>query len=272
MSDEPRDLDPELENAIRGDPDVAVTRAANTTIRRSGQLTVEEKLLLGDLLAQFMSSREHMAHEFVHHVTQLYDQFLRAIFKNWSSNTRRNPPPTWIEPKFSETSVQVGVLAVNHPEPGSGGVIPRLPVSPARSASAPAILGVALNLEEDSFSFIWRDENGRFINPKYVRLDDEFNMARAKAHAIEHYDHYQRERITSYNIRLVVSAARRSIRKWALRGSQPEVEPDNEDIVAVDQVRELVLASDFLQGCRDVLAETIAELSQRDPAVTSFGE
>ncbi|RSL58645.1 hypothetical protein CEP51_014051 [Fusarium floridanum] len=181
---------------------------------------MNEKMLLTDLLLHFTSMRKHMAHEFAHSGTELYDQFLREAFKNWSSNERSNPAPVWRDVKFTETSIQVGVLRDHHPEPGSGGVIPQLPLPSARAAGAPAMLSLTLNLDEESYAFLWRDTNCKFINPKYVKLDDGCNMARARVAAIEHYDGQTRERIVSFNTKLVISAGRRRIRKWAVRGSQ----------------------------------------------------
>ncbi|RTE71507.1 hypothetical protein BHE90_014078 [Fusarium euwallaceae] len=91
--------------------------------------------------------RKHLAHEFVHSDAELYDQFFREVFKNWSSDERSNPAPIWREAKFAETSIQVGVLRVNHPEPGNGDVIPnfccrpltlpaRLPCSSSRQRNS----------------------------------------------------------------------------------------------------------------------------------------
>ncbi|RSL61920.1 hypothetical protein CEP54_006012 [Fusarium duplospermum] len=201
----------ELIHAINDDHNVAPTRPAGRAVRNPGHLTINEKLLLTDLLLRFTSMRKHIEQGQVHSDAVLYDQFLREVFKNWSSNQRSNPAPIWWEPKFNETSIEVGVLRVNHPEPGSA-VIPELPVSSARAAGAPAMLGLTLNLEEGSYAFLWRDSNCKFINPKYVTLHDEFTMATARAAAVEHYDGRTRGRVVSFNTELVVSAARRRIR------------------------------------------------------------
>ncbi|RSL47181.1 hypothetical protein CEP53_010040 [Fusarium sp. AF-6] len=134
------------------------------------------------------------------------------IFKNWSSNEHSNPAPVWRDVRFTETSIQVGVLRDHHPEPGSGGVIPQLPLPSARAAGAPAMLSLTLNLDEESYAFLWRDTNCKFINPKYVKLDDGYNTATARAAAaVEHHDSQRRERIVSSNIKLIVSAARHCI-------------------------------------------------------------
>ncbi|EEU47212.1 uncharacterized protein NECHADRAFT_77437 [Fusarium vanettenii 77-13-4] len=191
------------------------------------------------------------------------------VFKNWSSNQRSNPAPVWRDPKFSETSIEVGVLGVNHPEPGSD-IIPEIPLSSARAAGAPTMLGLTLNLEEGSYAFLWRDSNCKFINPKYVRLNDEYTMATARATAIEHYNGRAIARIMSFNTDLIISAARRRIRKWAVSGSQTRADLDEEDIVTAGEVRKLVFASDFLAECQIALQETMQELSGRDPFVLSF--
>ncbi|RSL98833.1 hypothetical protein CEP52_010107 [Fusarium oligoseptatum] len=69
----------------------------------------EEVLLRLELAntACLTSMRKHLAHEFVHSDAELYDQFFREVFKNWSSDERSNPAPIWREAKFAETSIQV---------------------------------------------------------------------------------------------------------------------------------------------------------------------
>lgn len=67
-----------------------------------------------DLLIRLMPMHKHTAHEFAYDDSQLHDQFLREVFKNWASNYRQQPFP-----KFLETSIQVGMLEVNNPEPNT---------------------------------------------------------------------------------------------------------------------------------------------------------
>ncbi|KAI8721793.1 hypothetical protein NCS52_00321800 [Fusarium sp. LHS14.1] len=217
------------------------------------QLTMNEKLLLADLLIQFTSMRKHLPQERVYSDAVMYNQFLREVFRNWSSVTKSNPKPIWRDPKFKETSIEVGVLRVNHPEPGSD-AIPELPLSAARAAGAPAMLGLTLNPR----------------GGLYVQLSNEYTMATARAAAIEHYDGRAVERIMTFNTSLVVSAARRRIQKWAVTGSQAQAVIDDEDMVRAGEVRKLVLAADFLAECQVALQETMQELSDRDPFVLTF--
>ncbi|KAI8682577.1 hypothetical protein NCS56_00380900 [Fusarium sp. Ph1] len=125
-------------------------------------------------------------------------------------------------------------------------------------------------------------------------------MPRARARAVEFYDDNQRQKITSYNIRLVVSAARRHIRqhlsdlwerrpvflrvalsletertrrsswnaarrivRWVTTGSRREMIIHKDDLLGPDDIKPLVLASDCIEQERRGLEELSRMLLDR---------
>lgn len=72
-----------LVDAIASDIHVAKTRAANTPIRRPHDLTKYEKLKLVDLLERYRAMRDPADDEEAD-LFDLWDQFMREIFKRWS--------------------------------------------------------------------------------------------------------------------------------------------------------------------------------------------
>ncbi|KAL2690076.1 hypothetical protein Neosp_004144 [[Neocosmospora] mangrovei] len=237
-----------LFDAISADTHVTQNRAPNTPIRRPYDLTTHEKLRLVDLVERYRSMRDPSEDEEAD-IFDLWDQFMREIFKRWSSNRTIPSLGKFPDRKFDDANIQVGVLKENHPESGAGGQPgPHLPTSEARVAGAP------------------RDANCQFINPRYVELQNNMTRMQARCLAVENYDANEADRIINWNNKVVVNAARRRIVRWAAAGSQPEMIIHRDDLLGPDDIKSLVLASDYIEQERRGLEELSQCLRDLIPA------
>ncbi|KAI8721794.1 hypothetical protein NCS52_00321900 [Fusarium sp. LHS14.1] len=248
-----------LFDAISSDTHVTQNRAPNTPIRRPYDLTKHEKLRLVDLVERYRSMRDPAEDEEAD-IFDLWDQFMREIFKRWSSNRAVPSLGRFPDCKFDDANIQVGVLKENHLESGAGGQPgPHLPISEARVAGAPVFLEVTLSLETEQRGLL--DVNCQFINPQ----ECQNNMTRMQARylAVENYDANEADRIINWNKKVVVNAARRRIVRWAAAGSQPEMIIHRDDLLGPDDIKSLVLASDYIEQERRGLEELSRMLLDR---------
>ncbi|KAM6523297.1 hypothetical protein FSOLCH5_003916 [Fusarium solani] len=95
-------------------------------------------------------------------------------------------------------------------------------------------------LEEESYGWLWRDKQGKFVNPKYVEITPELGKAEMWQRAIKNYDLWEENRITTYNRAVVRTLARRRICKWAKQGRATGAQIDNDDLLGPGVIQELV--------------------------------
>ncbi|RSL99165.1 hypothetical protein CDV31_012287 [Fusarium ambrosium] len=116
----------------------------------------------------------HAGHEDHGGGSRLYQEFFRLIFREWSSENKNGAPPQWLERTFHDTSLKVGVLDKDQPEPNTtcrrinqpeDDDLPVLapfvtetssipPKSKHRKAGRPIYLGLTLNLEQEYYSWL----------------------------------------------------------------------------------------------------------------------
>ncbi|KAI8721792.1 hypothetical protein NCS52_00321700 [Fusarium sp. LHS14.1] len=179
------------------DYEVRVSRRPNTHIKSHEDLTQYEKVALMDLLAGYDEMYE--GHDVVGSRGQMYVDFFREIFRDWTSEDGIGAPPEWRERTFHDTNVMVDVLTRDHPEPNTTrrrvnrpeeGKAPVLaPVvietddiptkSKHRKVGRPVYLSLTLNMEQGTHAWLWRDQGGHWVNPKYVTYNAGLNCAKA---------------------------------------------------------------------------------------------
>lgn len=130
-------------------------------------------------------------------------------------------------------------------------------------AGAPVFLGVTLSLETETWGLLWRDANCQFINPRYVELQNNMTRMQARCLAVENYDANEADRIINWNKKVGVNAARRRIVRWTAAGSQPEMIIHRDDLLGPDDIKSLVLASDYIEQERRGLEELSRMLLDR---------
>ncbi|RSL61889.1 hypothetical protein CEP54_006027 [Fusarium duplospermum] len=252
-----------LVDIVNNDSDVKESRAARTPVLKPGDLTTQEKMALIDLVILFASLQEPEPTQ--GEEAQTYHAFLHKVFTRWKSDKEENEPPLLDTREFPNVSVQAGVLDedyIEHHQADHRG---------ARLAGAPVFLDFFLRPEtdicmewindepwhdeifggearplENGWGFLWRDKNGQPVSRGDVTLTDDFdNITDAKVAVILKYDQDKLLRVAKYNHELVITAARRRIRKWASDGTESTPRVDEDDLVdAVDVDYETTLASD----------------------------
>ncbi|RTE68437.1 hypothetical protein BHE90_017184 [Fusarium euwallaceae] len=148
------------------DYEVKRSRQSSNLIQHYEDLTKYEKIALIDLLGGYAGM--HAGHEVHGGGSRLYQEFIRLIFRE---------------------CLKVGVLDKDHPEPNTtrrhinwpeDDDLPVLapfvtetssipPKSKHRKVGRPIYLGLTLNLEQEYYSWLWRDQGRQFVNPQHVR-------------------------------------------------------------------------------------------------------
>ncbi|KAL2690077.1 hypothetical protein Neosp_004145 [[Neocosmospora] mangrovei] len=250
---------------------VRVSRRRNTPIRSHEDLTQCEKVALMDLLSGYDEMYE--GHDVEGGRGQMYVDFFREIFRDWTSEDGSGAPPEWRERTFHDTNVMVGILARDHPEPNTTrrrvnrpeeGKAPVLaPVvietdniptkSKHRKAGRPVYLSLTLNMEEGTHAWLWRDEGRQWINPKYVTYNPGLTSAKACEMVINHYDRHERKRLSAWNREVTTFLSRRRIVEWKTDGSVSGGRVDPNDRLGLGVIQKLVLASDTVgQGMSQI--------------------
>ncbi|RSL61915.1 hypothetical protein CEP54_006018 [Fusarium duplospermum] len=92
------------------------SRRSDNLIQRDEDLTKYEKIALMDLLGGYAGV--HADHEVHGSGSRLYQEFFRLIFRE-SSEDGNGAPLQWRKRTFYDTSLKVGVLDKDHPEPNT---------------------------------------------------------------------------------------------------------------------------------------------------------
>ncbi|RSL47174.1 hypothetical protein CEP53_010027 [Fusarium sp. AF-6] len=149
-----------------------------------------------DLIGSY--AEMHAGHEVYGSRSRLYQEFFR---REWSSEDRNGAPPQRRERTFHDTSLKVGVLDKDHPEPNTTRRHINWPEDDDLPVLAPFVT------ETSSIPRSLRTERlaGAFIDPHYVRLDPDLDRDQARNRVIEHYDHREKIRISAWNHPISVS-------------------------------------------------------------------
>ncbi|KAF5713836.1 hypothetical protein FGLOB1_3813 [Fusarium globosum] len=156
------------------------------------------------------------------------------VFKNWDT-TSGNTDDLPLRPvTLQENRVRVGKLKVNHP--------PSLefpnPPGPARLAGCPVYMSVSPATQEQLIQLIWKDENGKFINPRYVEMD--MPVGTCIDLAVLKFDRTATSRIQEYNKARITNAARRRLIHLAAVGTGVAPSVTAEGQAPILEVPELV--------------------------------
>ncbi|KAJ3526064.1 hypothetical protein NM208_g11364 [Fusarium decemcellulare] len=202
--------------------------------------------------------------------TAIYQNFQFLIFSRWTSAVASNPGQALKPRLFTDTSVKVGTLAQDHPL-SDAQIKAGLTSQPRdeRRCGAPVFLGITLSLDDHYIAYLWCDSNTEFINPKYIRFDPGMTRDEARQLAIDNYDQCEQQRIETYNTTKIINAARRRIVKWARAGSSngfPTVDAEDR----VDDLKPLVLASDFLIGNFEEYKKLVETIQERRSVLLEF--
>lgn len=243
---------------VASDTDVKESRAAGTPVMKAGDLTAAEKMALVDL-ARMVVTIWKKALPFQAEVAECYQLLLRRVFDSWTSKDNTVGSPTLPPRKFPSTVAQVGVLLTD-------------PTDEADLA-APAFLDVMLPSEFESvygegpwdeaiwddtlwggddscpptWAYLWRDQYGHPLKREFVEFAHGVTKNNAKARAIAEYDRNEMLRIITYNLELIVNAARRRICKWAVDGTEAAPRVDEDDRLEQSDIERLELAKDYLE-------------------------
>ncbi|UPK97578.1 hypothetical protein LCI18_008513 [Fusarium solani-melongenae] len=272
MSDDEYD---ELMALFLKDTGVLGWRPPNAIISKPSDLTRDEKLLLQDLFLEYFDMPGQDSH--VSFSPELYKEFFGEIFKYWVSSHRVNDRPILQDQTPEQTCIVIGTsLAESRPQattenPCSRDPMPCTKVSRKRSICELIYLGMEFNAVEETFTWTWVDDEGEIMNSSRLQrcLPQGVTKNSAILMAIEHYDSFERKRITSYNREQIINAARRRIHKWARAGSSHGDTIDSSDKLGSGCILPLVLASDvYLRTARDA-AEIAAEIKERRSMVAA---
>ncbi|KAG4259611.1 hypothetical protein FPRO03_12653 [Fusarium proliferatum] len=155
-------------------------------------------------------------------------------FKNWDT-TSGNTDDLPLRPvTLQENRVRVGKLKVNHP--------PSLefpnPPGPARLSGCPIYMSVSPATQDQLIQLIWKDENGKFINPRYVEMD--MPVGTCIDLAVLKFDRTATSRIQEYNKARITNAARRRLIHLAAVGTGVAPSVTAEGQAPILEVPELV--------------------------------
>jgi hypothetical protein len=135
-------------------------------------------------------------------------------FKDWDTSSENTDDLPLRPVTLQENRVKVGKLKVNHPPSVD---FPN-PPGPARLAGCPVYMSVSPATQDQLIQPIWKDENGKFINPRYVEM--ERPVGHALDQAILRFDRNAEPRIKDYNIACITNAARRRLMHFAAVGTR----------------------------------------------------
>ncbi|KAL4730127.1 hypothetical protein ACLX1H_002158 [Fusarium chlamydosporum] len=189
--------------------DVVDERQPNDPTFSPSHLTFIEKLVLASFVRQ--SARE------------------TGIFEGWNSNPAAGPEPVEGGPSSTLTSIKAGVLKVNAPltrEQIDKSIEVR---KDCRLAGANAFCGVTINYYIDEVAFYLKDSRNAGVSFNIVQWANSWTWHDVQYHAINNYDHHELERVRTHNSAVIVSCARRVIKKWAQRGTEFDGDVDMED-------------------------------------------
>lgn len=253
------------------DYEVRVSRHPNTHIKSHEDLTQYEKVALMDLLAGY--DEMYQGHDVVGSRGQMYVDFFREIFRDWTTEDGIGAPPEWRERTFHDTNVMVGTLARDHPEPNTtrrrvnrpeddkAPVLAPVVIetediptkSKHRKAGRPVYLSLTLNTEEGTHAWLWRDQGGQWVNPKYLTYNAGLTSAKACEMVINHYDRREKKRISAWNREVTTFLSRRRLVDWFTAGSVSGGRVDPNDRLGRGVIQKLVLASATVgQGMSDI--------------------
>ncbi|GKT98374.1 hypothetical protein FLAG1_00486 [Fusarium langsethiae] len=138
--------------------------------------------------------------------------FNRSVFNGWTSRSDAPGHPVLRRRRLQKTKIAVGKLISDADSPTN---------DPARRAGASVFLSITLNHEQGTVKSTCEDTKGKRVGQKLVEFDRGLDYTEARAKLINNYDAEERDRIFPHNKAVVVCSARRIIKKWAERGTEP---------------------------------------------------
>ncbi|KAF5621574.1 uncharacterized protein FTJAE_11207 [Fusarium tjaetaba] len=203
----PRKLLPEEASRIR----MLSTRLHMSLIATQGLSYMKKRIFHAMNLAVSSGFLEH------------WKGFWDTVFEDWDT-TVGNADDKPLKPvTLIDNRIRVGTLRIDHPPsaeyPGPPGAH-RLRDCPVYMSVSPA---AGLN---QLLVPLWKDERGRFVNPRYVEM--ELPLGDALDQAILRFDRHAESRIKEYNIACITNVARRRLMHFAAVGTRvaPHV-PEN---------------------------------------------
>ncbi|KAJ4131009.1 hypothetical protein NW768_006549 [Fusarium equiseti] len=153
--------------------------------------------------------------------TEDFQAFLSSVFVNWHFDSPVEDDPSFPAVAFRETRVEVGILKKAAPSNRANASV--------RAAEQPVYCGVNLSYDTEGIHFTYQDANGTSIPYDLIELKPGWNHAHMRYMAITNYDSQLSRCVRRYNSALIVTCARRSIKKWAKYGTleDPDIEPDD---------------------------------------------
>ncbi|KAF5717437.1 hypothetical protein FMUND_5733 [Fusarium mundagurra] len=270
---------PPLQSPPRAPPiqGISIIEAIDQTVHGAGRppgsiIFTEESLTRAELtifidLAQMMHDVEK-GRDVPYELKHWRHFWEENAFKEWDTSSENTDDLPLRSVTLQENRVRVGKLKVNHPPsvdfPG--------PPGPARLAGCPIYMNVSPATQDQLLQLIWKDENGKFVNPRYVEMD--IPVGTCIDLAVLKFDRTATSRIKEYNIARITNAARRRLMHFAAVGTEMAAYIPADFRAPILEVPELVgdSAEETAPPRRpcptSVLAAALVDVVRKPPAFT----